>query len=197
MPIDATPGSPTANSYETVDELLAYVATKPGAIAPPTDQIDALLINATRLLDAALRMPDLALAEARGLEIAYGWTGQPTAPETQSLAWPRQGMFTANNVPIAPTVVPQGVKDAVSEIVLTEASGKDLTAINDVAVQGISSMKAGSVQVNFRDPVEGALVKVPPLVIPDSAYLALVPSWYQTVVADAGVTSPEWMFELT
>jgi hypothetical protein len=197
--IDATPGSPTANSYETVAEFLAYVATKPGAKPPTPGTEPALLINATRLLDTALRSPDLALAEARGQEIAFGWTGEPTTPDVQALAWPRIGMFTANGVLIDPTVIPQGVKDSVSEIALVSASGKDLTATNDVAVQGISSVKAGSVQVNFHDPVEGAALKVPPLVIPDAAYVHLVPSWYQTVVAGAAGagTSAQWMFART
>src|SRR5262249_11135586 len=129
---------------------------------PDDNTIGMYLIDGTRLLDRALvGPPDLAVAAARGQPVVKAWTGA-AATTTQALAWPRTGMLTATGAPIAPTDVPQGVKDSVSEIVLASlpktagSAGTDLSATNAVAAAGLKSVTAGSVSVSFKDNVSAA-----------------------------------------
>jgi Putative DnaT-like ssDNA binding protein len=170
--VDDTVGGEDANSYESVAEFLAYLETKTHtANVPNAAAAIPYVIQATRLLDNALAPPDLAIAYARGLTVAFGWTGA-AATVAQALAWPRTGMFTRTGAP--------DLKHAVSEIAYALLA-TDLTETDTIAALGITSVKAGSVAVTFKAAVDGATTKTPAS-LPDAALACLVPSWYLTVV---------------
>lgn len=174
MAIDATVGGPAANSYETLVEAQAYFDTR----LPIAGWVNAadkslLLIMATRTLNAVLR-PAKMLVPAQGGIAAYyrirrQWTGAP-ASTTQRLAWPRTGMFDANGNAIPSNVIPQDLKDAESELA-GQLGTSDRTLDNDVVVQGLTSVKAGSVALTFKDMIESH-------VLPDAVWLLMPASWF-------------------
>jgi len=170
----ATPGDPTANSYLTLAEALDYFLSRaPVSGWENADDQNALLMHATRLIDALLSgvrewIPPQS-GNAGYYRIHSKWTGAP-ATATQALAWPRIGMFNRNGVAIASNVIPSELKNAVAE--LAGALGtKDVTVDSDIAIQGITSVKAGSVSVGF---AQGSLTTK---MLPDAVLLYLVPSW--------------------
>lgn len=172
--IVATPGASNANSYETLIEAQAYFDTRlPVAGWDDADDQNVLLIMSTRVLDAIAR-PFKTLVPAQGGVAAYyrtrrQWTGAP-ASSTQKLAWPRTGMFDANGNAILSTVIPQDLKDAESELAGYLGTA-DRTAENDVVAQGITSVRAGSVSLTFKDMIERR-------VLPDAVWDLMPASWF-------------------
>lgn len=180
--ITATPGDPAANSYETLDEFKAYLGLRlhvPATVsallvADPTEILPKSLIMATRGLNQILtRYRSLQILESRiGITKFYVtrpyWTGT-VSTTTQKLPWPRTGMLDRNGQPIAVNVIPDDLKDAESEMALL-AITTDLTADNAIVVQGITGLKAGPVDITFKDYIQKRL-------LPDSVLLALVPGW--------------------
>jgi hypothetical protein len=100
----ATPGLPTANSYETVAEASEYFDNRL-PLSPPwpgdTTESAQAIIMATRTMDAYAR-PLTTKVVIEGV-LYYvtkrTWTGAP-ATTTQALAWPRTGMFDGNGNPL-------------------------------------------------------------------------------------------------
>lgn len=172
--IDASVGGVSSNSYCTVLEANAYFDSRI-ALTPDWSSADSaavLLVMATRVLDA-LAQPFKTLVPPQGGTPAYyrvrrQWTGQ-RATATQRLAWPRVGMFDANGDPIPSTIIPQELKDAESEFAGQLLQG-DPTLNNDVIVQGLTSIRAGSVSLAFKN-------NITPQVIPDAVYNLLPQSW--------------------
>lgn len=171
--IDATVGGPTANSYETLAEAQAYMdARLPIPEWDNADSQEALLIMATRVLDA-LAQPFKTFFPGSGGQPAYyrvrrQWTGT-AATSTQKLTWPRIGMFDMNGFPIPVNVIPDELKWAETELAAQLAKG-DRTLDNDALVQGLASLKAGSVAMSWKNGII-------PQVIPDAVYNLLVQSW--------------------
>ncbi len=172
--IVATPGAADANSYLTLVEAQAYFESRlPLPEWDDADSQDALLVMATRVIEA-LFSPSRKLVRVAPPNQSYyitrpTWTGSP-ATATQALAWPRLGMLDRNGNAIAVTVVPQVLKEATAELAGQLAKG-DRTADNDAAVQGITSIKAGSVALTFKSDALTSNV------IPDFVLNLLVPSW--------------------
>ncbi len=147
--IVSTPGSPSANSYEEVAEATAYFD---GRAPLPTPWIasgaETYMVMATRVLDA-MSVPRRTLKrDGKFGKLPYyltsrAWTGYP-ATDAQALAWPRKGMKDRLGRDILETVVPQELKDAESELA-GQLRITDRTLDSDVAVQGITSVKAGTV----------------------------------------------------
>jgi hypothetical protein len=134
---------------------------------------EAYLTTATRLIDNSLN-PSLKTLIRGADGVAYyrisrQWTGAP-ATATQRLAWPRIGMVDVNGFAIAPTVIPQDLKDAVSEFA-GQLLGGDRSLDNSVIVQGISSIKAGSVALSFNK-------ELMPQVLPDAVLNMMPSSWF-------------------
>lgn len=189
MPVTlvATPGASNANSYATVVEAQAYFDTRTEVLGwEDADDQSILLMMGTRVLDAILR-PMTTYVPASGSNSAYyivrrAWTGSPSTT-TQKLAWPRTGMYDANGNAIADDVIPQDLKDALAELA-GQLGTADLTLDNDVIVQGLTSVKAGSVSLSFKDMIEKH-------VIPDMVWNLLVPSWYseEVITVAAGQTA--------
>lgn len=172
--IISTPGAANANSYLTLVEAQAYFDTRlPVAGWDDADDQNVLLIMATRTLDKLLT-PFKSLVVDKGVNyyrVRPAWTGS-AASATQRLAWPRTGMFDQNGNPIASTVIPEDLKFATAEFA-GQLGNEDRTLDNDVIIQGITAIKAGSVSMNFGNA--GGLVAQ---VIPDAVYNLLVGSWY-------------------
>jgi hypothetical protein len=168
--IDATVGGAASNSYETYAEANAYFADRiPITPAWVASGNEAYLLTATRILDA-LAQPFQTFMPGNPpyYRVRRQWTGSP-ATATQRLAWPRIGMYDANGNAIASNVIPQALKDAESEFAGQLLKG-DRTLDNDVIVQGLTSVKAGSVSLSFKESII-------PQVIPDAVYNLMPVSW--------------------
>jgi len=170
--IDATVGGANANSYVTLDEAEAYWQTRifPDMWDDSEDQ-EAALIMATRVMDA-MAVPHRKLVKM-GDEWYYmtdpQWTGA-VATSTQALAWPRTGMVDALGRVILDTVLPQALKNAIAELA-GQLSKADRTLDNDVITQGIKSIKAGSVALEFN-------AYIGTYVIPDAVWNLMPDSWF-------------------
>lgn len=191
MALVTTPGAANADSYATIAEADAYNASRPFSSAwTGTDAAkEAALKQATRLLDAS-----------------FAWTGA-AVDGVQALMWPRSGMYSRTGYAIAPTVIPQALKDAQSEFArqLLEA---DRTADDDAQKLNIAEVKAGSVAVKFKslmgslsDPYgaldaevlrQGRAFDYLSRFVPDAVRLLLVPSWY----TESAVTRASLIFEV-
>jgi hypothetical protein len=169
--IDATVAGPAANSYETVAEAQAYFDTRLPVAAWDSGDQEVLLIMATRTINANLRAHTEIFFQNG---VAYRrthrtWTGAP-ATTTQKLAWPRTGMFDANGNAIPSNVIPQDLKDAESEMA-GQLGTSDRTLDNDVIVQGLTSVRAGSVALTFKEFIETK-------VLPDAVWALMPSSWF-------------------
>lgn len=151
----ATPGDAAANSYCTVAEADAYHATHLYAAkwtAASTGTKETALIMATRVLDAE-----------------YEWAMWATT-DTQRLLWPRTGVLAKNELEYVGNMeIPEDLKFATAELArqLIEANR---TADSDIETQGITSLRAGSVALTFKDSVTAK-------VIPDMV-ASLLPMWW-------------------
>lgn len=113
-------------------------------------KIPALLM-ATQLIDAHIK-----------------WEGWPVT-EQQRLCWPRAGMVTRNGYAIADNAIPQELKDMTSELA-RQLLSEDRTADGEVETQGLRSLRAGPVDMTFRD-------NVAPKVIPDAVVNLMPKCW--------------------
>ncbi len=171
--IDATVGGVAANSYETLAEAQTYFdARLPIAGWDGAADQNVLLAMATRVMEGYAQALKKLVAPSGGVRAYYiisrQWTGLPASP-TQKLSWPRIGMFDQNGNPIDPTVIPQELKDAESEFA-GQLGNADRTLDLDQIVQGLTSLRAGSVALTFKQ-------NFLPQVIPDAVLNLLVPGW--------------------
>jgi hypothetical protein len=144
--IDATVGGTSSNSYCTLAEARAYYVTNPLATDPNLDddeKLTQLLVTATRLLNEHVV-----------------WEGV-TATVSQRLLFPRTGIWKLSGYAYDTGVIPEELKNGEAELA-RQLSLADLTADNDLAVQGITHVKAGPVELAFENPG--------PKVIPDAVY---------------------------
>jgi hypothetical protein len=169
-----TPGAANANSYCTEAEAVAYFDARL-PLDPAWEDADdptAALAMATRILEgfaSAIRV----LVAANGNIAAYyrtnrHWTGLP-ASTTQRLSWPRSGMFDQNGNAIPATVIPEQLKEAEAELA-GQLLKADRTLDNDVILQGLTSVKAGSVALTFKQQFTKQL-------LPDAVLDLLLPGW--------------------
>lgn len=187
MALVATVGAADANSYGTRAEADAYYAARPFATvwtALTTGAKDAALIFACTVMEAQIKaaysdetdgVPDSAtirqLASVKDLsKCVIVWRGDPT-DSTQALSWPRTGLKNKNGFDLESNVIPQQVKNAQFELarLLTVA---DRTLENEIFTQGITKIKAGSVELGFNNATDNTTV------IPVEVLNMLVPSWY-------------------
>jgi hypothetical protein len=93
------------------------------------------------------------------------WTGA-IATDTQALAWPRAGMLDRLGRAIPEDEIPNELKEATAELAGQLLAG-DRTLDNAAALEGLTEVKAGSVQVKFAEMIEqrvlpGAVVALMP-----------------------------------
>lgn len=136
MALDATVGGVSANSYVTRAEAVAYMENRLYTAdwdALTVDEQDKTLIMATRLIDLLC------------------WTGRAVSSD-QALEWPKVGMRDhADNI-IPSDVIPNHLKYAVIEYAGIIA-GSPPNVPNDAFEQGIKFIKAGPMEVQFRDGI--------------------------------------------
>ena len=156
----ATSKSTTANSYCTLAEADQYQDDRP---AVSTTWADASENNKIRALLWATKL----------MESLFDWTGYASTT-TQALGWPRMGLLERIDVSLDSDTVPSEIKDAQAEYarqLLVANRAQD----NDIESQSISSIKAGSVALQFDS--SAAYNKV----VPDAVYLMIPQDWFSSV----------------
>lgn len=195
--IDA-PGAVDANSFASLAEYKTYIS-----IRRPQETWFAAALGGTTI-DTELQIDLLAACPI--LNVSFDWTGSVSESNlSETLLWPRSGMSYRNGRPILSTVNPLDLKNAQCELAV-QIHSANLLADNEVEKQGISSVKAGSVEVSFQDrdtlTNEGADIVVRRAghkfdylsdSIPRMVRLLLVPSWYREAES---VVSRGFMFEV-
>lgn len=195
MPVTviATPGAANANSYATVAEATEYFGLRI-PLTPPWDPTDDVagraLITATRVLDTLavarkrLVRPDTSRRTNGEFYYMVGrkWMGLPTTT-IQVLAWPRIGMKDRNGNDIPSNVIPKELKEATAELAGQLEQG-DRTLDNAVLTQGIRSVSASGVSVNFKDDIDQ-------YVISDMTMNLMPPWWFDDETIEM-VTRPEF-----
>jgi len=155
MALNATPGSPTADSYATVAEGDAYHDTSLFA----TGWTGAVLADKERALKMATRL----------LDSYYTWLGQRTFSD-QALGFPRTGLFRDTTIVVDSATIPPEIRNATAEF------GKFLLANdpnqqNEAAAQGITKIKVSTIELTFKDVIESKS-------IPDFIDLMIPEEWY-------------------
>jgi hypothetical protein len=153
--IIATAKSATANSYCTLAEADQYQDDRP---AVSTTWADASENNKIRALLWACSL----------MESLFTFQGYASTT-TQKLGWPRTGLLTRIHTSLDSDDVPAELKDAQSEFarqLLVANRAQD----DEVETQGISSIKAGSIALQFNANVVNK-------VIPDAVFLLIPQSW--------------------
>jgi len=136
--IIATAGASNANSYASEAEALAYNDAHVSGETFSDADLDVrrrALATATRMLDANVRF----LGVATSL--------------TQALQFPRTGLVDpVSGLAVDPAIVPSEVKDACAEFARLLIVN-DPTKLSDTEIAGLASLKAGDVELAFRDPI--------------------------------------------
>lgn len=142
--IDATAGGASANSFVTLVEADAYVATRLNAslweTSASTDTKNRALVEATR---------EINVLSWRGLRSTI----------TQALAWPQQYALDPDS-PYAyyfdTTTVPQRVKDATMELALqfVKSGTTDLAALDSTI--SIKREKVDVIETEYTEPYQRA-----------------------------------------
>jgi hypothetical protein len=169
--LDDTVGGSASNTYISRADANTYFEGKyhkaAWESASDADK-DIVLVEATRVLDAM-----------------YIWRGHPTDLTTpQALDWPRTGVLDSDGVNLIPEdELPDELRWATAELAMSILSG-DRTADSDVEVQGLTRLKAGSVELGFKDNV---YAKVLPDVVTN-----YIPSWWGYVETSNPGSVPVW-----
>jgi hypothetical protein len=101
--------------------------------------------------DRADDIARLLITATRWIRAKTCWTGTPSTT-TQALPWPRVGMADGNGNAIPDDVIPEDLEFATVTLGVMLAK-EDVTAGNEVALQGITKIKAGPVELNFKDEI--------------------------------------------
>lgn len=186
MPIEviATTNAADANSFITLAEYAYYwerrlpldpVTTLTGDVAARN------VIMATRVLSMMVTAKKVIRWDQNGDPYYYtsrAWTGE-ISTSTQALPWGRTGMYDRLGRAIASNVIPQELKDATSELA-GQLELSDRTLDSDIIVQGITSVKAGSVALTFKENIAAQ-------VLPDAVINLMPNSWFTDELIDYGI----------
>lgn len=170
--IDASVGGVASNSFLTLTEMQDYMTSRLTIDEwDNADDPNALIVMGCRVFEAMFQPRRVLMRDGNKgpyYRTSPTWTGTP-ATNTQALSWPRLGMKNRNGGDILSTVNPQELKNAQAELVAQLAKG-DRTLDNDVIAQGLTSLKAGSVALTFKQNFEFNT-------IPEAVWNLLVQSW--------------------
>lgn len=186
--INATPGSPTANSYATLAEVNAYFESRLplDPVWDPTDTVAIpRILTAARMLTAAFSGLKRLITPKSGEPyylIGMKWNGTPTLAD-QAMDFGRTGLLDRLGRPLDPDIVPVEMKHAQAEL-SGQLSLSDRTLENEIAAQGITAIKAGPVSVNFNSDFD-AFTRTA-LVLPDHVLALIPPSWYTPETMEKG-----------
>lgn len=174
----ATPGDVNANSYATLEEANTYFRHRLPLPTlwletndPDGSPSERALVMATRLINIWASGAKRTFRE-NGVSyrsVGRTWTGE-IASSTQALAVPRIGLVDRYGRTLASNVIPTELKEATAELA-GQLLISDRSLDNDVAIQGITSVSAGSVSVSFKDMIERR-------VLPDTVVDLMPPSWF-------------------
>lgn len=127
MPLNATVGDISANSYVTIEEANAYFADRSNASSWSTStQQEQLLITMSRLIDWQLKF--------KGVKTS----------ELQAMQFPRTGIVLPDGYAVANNVIPVELKQAVFELALLSL---DTDRTSDDPLAGLEEVKAGPLTI--------------------------------------------------
>lgn len=153
--------------YQDAAEITLYAQAQLGADAD----------NWLATTDATMK--DRAAVSSTRLLNSLAWSGEPT-DEYQPLAWPRDGMFDAQEQPLPDNVIPQAVLDCNSLIAMALLNGTPVE--NDPNTQITRTLKAGSVMIEYFRNID-------PLSILPQNMMQLVGLWLGGTTPFAGEAS--------
>ena len=166
-----TPGDGSANSYcsravaNTYHENRLHAATWLDA---DDGTKDAALLMATRVIDQQ-----------------FTWAGVRSSPGSQALEWPRDGLLNdEGDLALDPAAIPVRLQDATAEFarLLIET---DTTVASGVAGGAITSLKAGSVKIDY---ASGVVAHTD--LVPDSVRFSLPRHWFISIRSRQPSTVP-------
>lgn len=139
-----TPASPLANAYVTLAVANQYHEDRPAVSttwSSATDaQKNAAILWATKLMDSM-----------------FVWYGSVHV-DTQVLLWPRAGLLKKNTWgALDHETIPTEIQEATAEFA-RQLLAADRAGDSDVETQGVKSLSAGSVRLEFRDNVVAKVV---------------------------------------
>jgi hypothetical protein len=166
MPIVATPGASNADSYATLAEADAYH----GVSLYSTVWDAATDVNQEKALKMATRL----------LDAYFVWLGSRTYAD-QALGFPRTGLFRDTTVVVDSATIPVEIRNATAEFGQYLLANNPNTP-NGIAVQGITKVKAGPIEVQFKDVIESK-------VVPDHILLMIPKAWYEGGIIEDDLTT--------
>lgn len=135
MPLDATVGGTAANSFMTLEEFDAYLADS--------------LYGATLLTETDSRKEAALIMAARQLR-SICYLGSKVA-STQALPFPRLGLELDGHE-LDSTTLPSPIVIAQAELaIIYLRSATDPTLESEASAQGLTKLKAGPVELGFRE----------------------------------------------
>ncbi len=168
--LNATVGGAWSNTYATLGEAEQYhedrVASGTAWTATSTEEgaKTKALLMATLLLDRA-----------------FEWSGH-AVDRNQALQWPRTGMLKPTGFEhVASTEIPVQIKNAQAEYARQLLADLGRTDDSDIETKGITRIKAGPVELEFKDSVFAKAV-------PDLVVLLIPEHWYYAVRGRASGT---------
>jgi hypothetical protein len=196
VPIEiiSTPGDPTANSFASRDEINTILAERipfDPAWVTTGDEAARKIITARYLIEREFSGRKRLVREkgkAPYYVIGRVWTGE-IATDTQALSWGRVGMLDRYGRAIPDGEIPWDLKVAQAE--LAGQLHTDRSIDNDIIAQGITRIKAASVELSFREDLDYSISYA----IPQAVFDIIPPSWYieETVEAvSAGRRARIW-----
>lgn len=172
-----TPGASDANSFASRDEINAILAERI-PFDPPWettgDEAARKIITARYLIEREFGGRKRLIREKGKVPyyiIGRVWTGE-IATDTQALSWGRIGMLDRYGRVIPDGEIPWDLKVAQAEVAGQLHTDRSLDS--DIIIQGIVKIKAGPVELGFRDDMDFSSSYV----IPRSVFDIIPASWY-------------------
>lgn len=190
MPIEIkpTPGAADANSFASRDEINAILAERIPFVPPwetTGDEAARKILTARYLIEREFSGRKRLVREkgkAAYYIIGREWTGM-IASDTQALSWGRIGMVDRYGRAIPTGEIPWDLKVAQAEVAGQLSTDRSLD--NDIIVQGITKIKASSVELQFRDDMDFSASYV----IPQAVFDIIPASWYTEERIEEAVAS--------
>ena len=142
--IVTTAGATNANAYAALVDAEAYALTLPVVndwTTASNEAKNAALVQATRMMDTLL------------------WAGWRTAPTTQALQWPRQGVCDRENYYLDPATIPAKIRDACCEFAIRLIADDRAADAGGLAPETI---KVGSLDIGRmrRNPIPASVLEM-------------------------------------
>lgn len=133
------------------------------------DNLASERLDGSTWTDATEPQQTAALITATRLLSRVCYIGIATS-STQSLPFPRMGLLASGGWPLDSSIIPLDLKLATFELALALLRSPTLYQESETSTQGISRIKAGPIEIGFRDNVSYKL-------LPSEVQSFLVSSW--------------------